>query len=451
MDSLGNRESNVVLVVEDDNEFRELLEIVLRSEGMTVLSVTDGGKAMSTAHTELPDLILMDIMLPSINGVEVTKKLKSNPDTQHIPIIMVTSKNKKAAIVDGLNAGAIDYITKPFFVPELIARTNAVLQYKRLHDDLKDAKEQLIQSEEKYRLLVENASDAILVIQNNKILFTNASVSKLLACSQDELTLELLMELVLQDDRSMVLEHQKRAFVGEAHPHVCAFRIIDRDGGIKWMEMKSSLITWGGEAATLNFLSDITERKQKEEEIHQLAYYDDLTGLPNRLTFHEHIKRALNYPEQRGGTSAILFLDVDRFKDVNDMFGHAVGDLLLKAVAGRLRQTLRKTENASPRAAQSSNCLARFGGDEFIILLTDITRPQDAVAVAQRLMHTLSHPFVLDEHKIRITVSIGISLYPMDGDDIDALVKKADVAMYHIKEGGGNNYCFHSDSINAVS
>ena len=171
-----------------------------------------------------------------------------------------------------------------------------------------------------------------------------------------------------------------------------------------------------------------------------------MTGLPNRLLFMDHLDRALASAERHGHMVAIMFLDLDGFKKINDSRGHTVGDMLLRAVADRLAKTLRKSDMVIRQSpSKVSGNLARFGGDEFVILLTDIKDSQDAANVAQRLMYTLSDTFMLAGHEIVITASIGVSLYPDDGEDFDTLIMEADRAMYHAKKLGRNNYQFSGE------
>ena len=432
-----------VLIVEDDSELRDILKVELESDGMTVLNVADGEEAMNKARSLLPDIILLDIMIPKVNGFDVAKILKKDKSTRHIPILMLTVADSKKDIIKGLDAGAIDYITKPFFVPEVKARINSIVKHKKLHDNLEKAKEQLAQSEQKYRSLVENATDAILVVQNGIIKFINPSARDLLCTSKDTLECKPLIELVHRDDQDRLSHLELDVLKNESSPYIRSFRFNGRDNDMRWMEIRSTHISWEGNPATLNFLTDVTDRKLEDEEVRRLAYYDSLTGLPNRLLFVDHLDRALASAKRHRHMVAILFLDLDGFKEINDSQGHSVGDLLLRAAADRLVKTLRKGDVVMRQTpSEVSQNLARFGGDEFVILLTGIKDPQDAANVAQRVLYTLSDTFVLAGHEIVITASIGVSLYPDDGEDRDTLITEADRAMYHAKKLGRNNYQF---------
>ena len=189
----------------------------------------------------------------------------------------------------------------------------------------------------------------------------------------------------------------------------------------------------------------IADRERAEERIHYLAHYDTVTNLPNRFLFKEHLSRALVFAERNDEMLAILFLDLDHFKRVNDTFGNRVGDLLLREVADRLGSTLRRSDVLARQGEDSeARSIARFGGDEFIILLCDVERAHDAAMAAQRILDVLSKPFLLEGQEILVGTSIGISLYPLDGKAFDTLVKNADAAMYSAKSRGRNNYQFYS-------
>lgn len=181
-------------------------------------------------------------------------------------------------------------------------------------------------------------------------------------------------------------------------------------------------------------IDDITERKQQEETVRQLAYHDTLTGLPNRLLFNDRLALALAHAHRNQQKLAVMFLDLDRFKDINDTLGHSMGDKLLKGIGKRLKELLRK-----------SDTIARMGGDEFILLLPNISQTEDVVKIAKKILNVVQKPLTFDGHEIQITTSIGIVICPEDGEDVDTLMKNADKAMYYVKDHGRNNYqCYNS-------
>nr|NIQ74052.1 diguanylate cyclase [Gammaproteobacteria bacterium] len=222
-------------------------------------------------------------------------------------------------------------------MPELKARINSVLQSKKLYD-------KLLKSEGKYRLLVENANEAIVVIQDGMLRFFNPNAVELIGHPENALTTEPFVEFVHPDDREEVLEYHTRVIVGTRASSAHSFRVVSKNDNTKWVEAKGVCINWEDKPATLNFIADITARKRAEEEMRYLAFYDCLTGLPNRLMFNEHLNQALAYAKRNKSLLATLFLDLDHFKRINDTFGHHVGDLLLRAVGERLIRIIRKSD-----------------------------------------------------------------------------------------------------------
>jgi len=192
------------------------------------------------------------------------------------------------------------------------------------------------------------------------------------------------------------------------------------------------------------------ERKRSEEDIYRMAYYDVLTSLPNRLLFRDRLSQAMGLAERHDRKVAVLFIDLDNFKRINDTFGHHMGDQLLKNIAERLKNCMRKCDSLSRQHPDSAvDTVARLGGDEFTILLSEIGHGEDAAKVAQRIIETLAQQFTLNAYEIFISASIGIAIYPHDGNDIDTLLKNADAAMYHAKSEGKNNYQYYRQSMNA--
>jgi len=194
---------------------------------------------------------------------------------------------------------------------------------------------------------------------------------------------------------------------------------------------------------------DITERKQIESRIRTLAYFDNLTGLPNRAQLKEQMARAVRHAEREGTVMAAMFLDLDRFKHINDSLGHTAGDALLKSVATRLGTCVRGGDAVGRSVDEVS--LARLGGDEFTVLLPRLAHPEDAAKVAQRIVEQLARPFSIEGHELFVSASVGIAVYPADGTDVDTLLKNADVAMYAAKEAGRNGYRFYSKDLNAAA
>jgi diguanylate cyclase (GGDEF)-like protein/PAS domain S-box-containing protein len=221
-------------------------------------------------------------------------------------------------------------------------------------------------------------------------------------------------------------------------------------GEIRYVEVLTSPIRdeKGKIIQAVHIQRDVTERKKSDAQIMNLAYYDNLTGLPNRILFQENLDRALASAERKKHKVATLFLDLDRFKWINDTMGHSVGDNLLKEFATRLVKSVRKNDCITHNTlSRPMHPIARLGGDEFTIILDDIHRSQDAAVVARRIIEESSKPFVLEGHEVFVTASIGISIYPDDSKDIVTLIKYADTAMYHAKELGKNNFQFYSKSM----
>jgi diguanylate cyclase (GGDEF)-like protein len=239
-------------------------------------------------------------------------------------------------------------------------------------------------------------------------------------------------ERLLRTGGSQILEHQVQH-------------------GLKVYSYESRIVV-SGENELLVIVRDVTGRKRDEQRIFELAYHDTLTSLPNRHSFKEHLNEALERAKGNERLVATLFLDLDRFKRINDTLGHNVGDLLLQGVADRLVKCVRKSDVlARLHNGDFSAPVARLGGDEFIVLLTEIRHVQDASKVARRILDTLSQPFLLAGHEIFVTASMGITIYPLDGKDVETMLKNGDTAMYHAKDQGRNNFQFYNSSMHKAA
>jgi PAS domain S-box-containing protein len=259
MDHLLNKNSGTILVVEDDVEAKEVLCATLELEGYVVHTATNGFEAINAACALKPDVILMDIIMPGMDGIEATRILKSDQVTRHIPILIVTVVDKREDIVSGLTAGATDYITKPFFMPELTARVKAALTSRNHY-------EEKVEITERYRQLVENASEGIVIIQEGMLRFCNPKTLEITGFSEEELTNRAFVELVQPQDQRNVLGYFGNPLDIQQETTTHAFRIVAKDGNIKWLETNTVSVIWEDRSAWLIFLTDITERKRAEKE-----------------------------------------------------------------------------------------------------------------------------------------------------------------------------------------
>lgn len=436
------RSARETILIVDDNPVN--LGVVvgrLEEQGYEVLVALGGEEALGRAEYAGPDLILLDVMMPGIDGFETCRRLKANPVTADIPVIFMTALGDVRDKVAAFDAGGVDYVPKPFHFEELLARiaTHLALKASRqnlaLQNDLlvaeiaarEHAETALRASELSYRRLFETAGDAILLVDAESGEIVDANPRFLAIAGQ---TLETLL------GRPVGKFPDICAFAGaasatELHRHGTLRRdevaFAAPDGSERYVDLIASSCDAGGRRLAQYNLRDITDRKQAEAHIRYLALHDALTGLPNRTMFYDRLNGELARARRSGAAGALLVIDLDHFKQVNDCLGHLIGDQLLQEVAARLLRCLRATDMA-----------ARLGGDEFVVALGDISTRERAEEVAERIRAALSAPFEFDGQVAHISASIGISLFPEDGDSPRALLQAADTAMYSAKKGGRN-------------
>ncbi|KUP05421.1 histidine kinase [Bacillus coahuilensis m2-6] len=295
------------------------------------------------------------------------------------------------------------------------------------------------EGEDQYRGLVEMSPDFIAVIQNWKFDYINESGGRLLGLEED--TESLIGQSILSFVSASDIEEIKDYLFDLDHDHEShkrfELKINQVTGNRLYLEMSVMTILYRGKEARLVIGRDITERKKADETIQYMAYYDALTGLPNRNLFKEQVdEQLLANPDQR---LAVLFLDLDRFKVINDTKGHSVGDRLLQLVASRLSGTVKEM-----------GMVSRQGGDEFLILL-DNTTNEEIEKTAQSLIQAFTQPFIILEEEFYVTTSVGVSVYPIDGEDQETLIKHADTAMYWAKDQGKNKYKYYNPMLNQLT
>jgi diguanylate cyclase (GGDEF)-like protein/PAS domain S-box-containing protein len=315
----------------------------------------------------------------------------------------------------------------------------------------KHAEKALRESEEKYSSLFQHSKDAIFLHDlNGTILDVNQKV-----LDQFQYTKSEILSLKIADlHPDEVLAISKRAFKKVTENGFFNFEIVfqKKNGEIFPAEVSSSLFKIGTKEVIQGIVRDITDSKRAAEQIAFMAYHDPLTNLSNRHLLKDRLQQTLASAKQYNRIVAILFLDLDNFKRINDTLGHDQGDKLLQKVAARLQAYIRNSDSiARLEVEQGDTTIARLGGDEFTILLTEIKHIKDAAKVAQRILDLFNEPFAVESHEVFITTSIGISVYPDDGETVDTLLKHADTAMYHAKGQGRNNYQFYRDSMNITT
>jgi|GEM_PF-262148 len=312
-----------------------------------------------------------------------------------------------------------------------------------VHNDVTQrhaAEEALRESEERYRLMAENSTDLISrTAARGRILYASPAIRTLLGYEPSEMLGHSVFEFVVPADHD-ALRRTTLALQSNGAATTFTYRALRRDGSAVWFETTSRALIASdtGEVEEIVSVSrDISERRRAEEQIEYQAYHDALTGLPNRLLFRDRLTVALAHAKRMRTPLAVMFLDLDSFKYVNDTLGHSVGDELLKLVAGRLTEALREEDT-----------IARMGGDEFTILLANLSSADHAPVIAQKLLDSVAQPLRVEGHELFVTTSVGIALYPGDGESAEALLQSADNAMYRAKEAGRNSYQLCTPSMN---
>jgi diguanylate cyclase (GGDEF)-like protein/PAS domain S-box-containing protein len=304
--------------------------------------------------------------------------------------------------------------------------------------DRKRGADALRESESRFRALADTAPCAIFIYQGQSFLYVNAAGADLTGYSLAELQQLAFWDIVHPEFQDLIRERGLARQRGEPVPTRYEFKIRRKDGQPRWVDFSAGTIEFDGQPAALGTAFDVTERKRAEEQITEIAYHDNLTGLPNRLLFHDRLRQAVVQAHRGGHRVAVLFLDLDRFKTINDSLGHTVGDRLLRGVSERISDSVRE-----------SDTVARLGGDEFTLLLPRVNDATDVAKVAEKILESLRQAFPVDGHELFVTSSMGISLYPEDGHDPESLVKNADTAMYRAKELGRDKYQLYTPAMNA--
>ena len=439
-----------VLVVDDDDTDRMLARHCLEQGGFAVREAADGLEALDETKRHRPDIILLDVEMPRLDGFTTWARLREIQSTATVPILMVTGMNDSQSIDRAYALGATDFATKPLNWSLLSHRLRYMLRASETVQQLAREQTRLAKAQR-----ISGLGSWEWDLERDTMVWS-AELYRILGSEPGAVTAsrDALLCCVQSGDRPRVAAWISEFLDGGDSVGTLAYRISLPDHTDRDVQQQiEATIDLAGRVTHLNgTLQDITERQRAEAKIHQLAYFDGLTSLPNRLAFRERLGQALALAKRYDRLLAVLFLDLDDFKRVNDTLGHNVGDLLLKAVAESLLTSVRQSDAVTHRNVDdAAEVVARLGGDEFTILLAEISKPQDASTIAHRILRELSKSFTLAGHEVFVTPSIGIAIFPHDGVDVDTLLKNADTAMYFAKKAGKNLFQFYEESMNEAA
>jgi diguanylate cyclase (GGDEF)-like protein len=430
-----------ILIVEDDKGFAELMASILDDEGYDCWCVFSGNSALAWLASHNPNLIILDYSLQDMTGAALIEQMWELGCV--IPFIVVTGRDDASLAVEMMKTGACDYMLKDtIFLDRLPVVVTRALHEAETRERLERAKQSLRLSESRLARAQKIARMGSWEwdVRTGDIYWSDElyRIFGFTPGSPEKISMKWIFNLVNPADRQAF---RKDVFdsVRSCQPFNLIYRSVSRTGAEIVANIQGEVEPGEDGKAWLisGTILDITARIRAESEIQQLINYDTLTGLPNRSLLHDRLKLVIAQAALEKHVVGVLFLDLDQFKGVNDTLGHRAGDKLLQVVAKRLAASVRE-----------SDTLARLGGDEFVIILNGNGSEEGITPVANKILGLISEPVIIDGHEIYTTASIGIAVYPMDGDDGHTLLKHADLAMYQAKELDRNSFHFFSHDMN---
>ncbi len=407
----------------------------LRQEGYQPEYVrVDNPEGMTRAlDKQFWDVILAEFSMPHFSATAALVLLKQME--KDIPFIIVSGSIGEETAVLALKEGADDYIMKNNLM-RLAPAIERAMRDTAVRLDRKRAQDELRESEDRYKGLIDVAFDGMVIHHEGIIKTANRAFATMFGyASVEELLGRFALDLIAPESRSFV-ETQLREKYEVPYETVC----LKKDGTRIHVEFCAKNCTYQGQSARISVGRDITERKRAEETILHQAYHDDLTGLPNRILFKYHLTRELAIAHHSKKQLAVTLLELDRFKTINNTLGHEIGDQLLKGVAERLKNCL-----------GDGHIIARIGADEFMLMFRGLSRVEESTAISETILAAFQSPWMINGREIHVTPSLGIAIYPQDGDDVETLVRNADAAMYRAKEQGGNTFRHYTLTMNVKS
>jgi diguanylate cyclase (GGDEF)-like protein/PAS domain S-box-containing protein len=434
-----------VLLVDDEPRILSSLQDLLQGQGYVLTSAATGAQAIEQLTQNAFDLVILDLQLPDMNGHDIMDFMNGRQVDANV--LVTSGASGIDAAIGALKRGAYDYLRKPYSREELLKTVDNALQQRRLQTENKHIAGQLENSEKIHRYLVNSSPDIIYTLDpEGCFTFVNDRVQQLLGFSRDELLGQHYDQLVHEEDmeRAHYIFNEGRGDPRLSRNIELRLKTRRADGETRIFSHELMKIAFGSDDSLLSadtprrerlgtygVARDITDRKRADELIAHQAYHDVLTDLPNRVLFKDRLGLALLQARRNESSLAVMFIDLDRFKLVNDTLGHGMGDELLQQVATRLQACLRRGDT-----------LSRLGGDEFTVVLPELADRQDAGVIAEKFIDCLRLPFQLAGQAVHISASIGIAIYPLDGKTVGELTRNADIAMYRMKAQGKNGHAY---------
>jgi len=432
-----------VLLVDDDEVNLLLTSMALRERGFAITEATSGEQAIQILTAWVPDVVVLDAVMPGLDGFQTCRALRAMPSIESLPVLMLTGLDDDASITRAYEAGATDFFVKSTQWSLLAGRLTYLLRAARTRAELERSKSRLARAQDLARMgsfdWRRGHGGPVFSVEGLRVFGMGPP---------DVLGFRALLRMLSDDDRNglvQVLHDVMRhstvlATDIPATLHDGRQRIVHVEAEPEFNE-NGSLIGYTG------IVQDVTDRRMAEDKIRHLANFDTLTGLPNRRQLIWRAERALEHGRRLNHQVALLLIDLDRFKVINDTLGHSAGDELLMEVARRLRSCVRHSdqvtdasiESLSSRSHRSLEAVGRYGGDEFVALLPEVLDERDAERVATRILDLMREPIFVGGQECFVTASVGIALYPRDGASVADLLRNSDIAMYSVKSTGRNS------------
>ncbi|MFF7706374.1 EAL domain-containing protein [Pseudomonas sp. NPDC007930] len=429
---------SVLLVVDDYPENLLSMRALLERQDWEVVTAASGVEALGMLLQHDVDLVLLDVQMPGMDGFEVARLMRGSQRTRLTPIIFLTANEQsQAAVLKGYANGAVDYLFKPFDPQILKPKVQALLEQQRNRKELQRLTRDLESARAFNASVLEHAAEGILVVDEvGNIRFANPAISRLLGATVDELESARLLDFI--EKPAVASWHESEFF--RAYTLQDIHRVHDavlRTYAGQSLPVSLSCAPLAGDKAMVITLQDMSVVRNLHQQLEFQAVTDPLTGLLNRRGFHQTVESALLRNERPEKSQALLYMDMDGFKRINDSHGHDAGDRVLRWVAGQLKECLRPYD-----------IIGRMGGDEFTALLDTLDYPEQAAKVAEKILERVRICQEVDGIEVSLGLSIGIATYPESGANLDHLLRAADIAMYAAKQAGKRQYRYYDQDLN---